>query len=131
MHINVRMQKARDGLVKVVWGDAIGGHLQPYHLFVEWVNKKAEAARSALKQLYEAYLHPRPDFDEALVTLAARGRDLRNALFHDYRPQDDGSARNALEWFEQLPRKPGSVLITSHTDPIVSIPWGLVHGDGN
>jgi hypothetical protein len=76
-------------------------------------------------------LHPRPNFTEAIATLADRGRDLRVALFEDCPPEDRNAAYEPLAWFEDLIRSgTNSVMITVHADPILPIPWGLLHEYG-
>lgn len=126
--ITIRTERARDGLIKVVWGDSTGAQFPPYQLFIKPVREKAKAARLALSKLADAYKHPKPDFGEAIANLAACGQELRASFFEDCKPEDRSLARDPLNWFESLVKKEEAAnAITVYADPILPIPWGLVH----
>ncbi len=78
-----------------------------------------------------AYLNPRQDFRAATAILADRGHELRSALFEDCLPEDRNAANEVQDWFDSLVRDPAkSFLMTVHADPILPVPWGLVHESG-
>jgi hypothetical protein len=129
--ISIRTERAGVGLIKIVWSDSSGARFPPYRVYTNWLSAKAVEVRLALEQVRAAYLHPRPNFTEAIATLADRGRDLRVALFEDCPPEDRNAAYEPLAWFEDLIRSgTNSVMITVHADPILPIPWGLLHEYG-
>jgi hypothetical protein len=130
--IIIRTERAGDGLVKIVWGDSTGARFPPYRLYVKWLNDKALASRAALKAFHTAYLQPHPDFTQAIATLADHGYQLRRALFDDCPPEDRAAAAEPSLWFESLVRDPDSpIIISVHADPIMPIPWGLLHEFGS
>ena len=129
--ITIRTERAPEGLVKVVWSDT-NGRFPPYHLVGDWVREKAEAARAALKHCSDAYLREEPDYTAAIATLADRGHDLRTALFDDCLPEDRHAVVDPRAWFDKLNREAGdSIVITANADPILPIPWGLLHEHGS
>jgi hypothetical protein len=129
--INVRIEKAGDDFVKVVWSDATGSKFPPYRVYRRWIAEKATAARSTLDQLRAVYLQPRSDFDSALRNVAKRGWELRQALFQDHVPEDGIAAADPRDWFEDLQRSATPpVRIVAYADPVLPIPWGLLHEHG-
>jgi hypothetical protein len=129
--ISIRTERAGEDRVKVVWSDSTGARFPPYRLLSKSLRDKVKDVRLALEKLTAAYIHPRPDFVEATAGLALRGHQLRMALFNDYPPEDHNAVSEPQAWFESLIRdRANSVIITVHADPILPIPWGLLHEHG-
>jgi hypothetical protein len=127
-HIGIRIERDGGDRVKIVWSDSTGAQFPPYRLVRQWLRDKSDRSRAALQFLRAAYLHPKPDFAEGVAALANHGRELRMALFNDCPPEDRNAAEEPRRWFDSLCRDTKrSIVITVHADPILPIPWGLLH----
>jgi hypothetical protein len=129
--ISVRMERAGDEQVKVVWSDSTGSRFPPYRLYRQWIAKKAEAVRAALDYVCAAYVDPRLGFERPLRILADRGAELRQALFQDHVPDDSAVAADPRDWFEELQKSASlPARIVAYADPVLPIPWGLLYEEG-
>jgi hypothetical protein len=128
--VSVRTERADEGRVKVVWGDSTGARFPPYRLEIDWLSEKAEAARLALENLGTVYRAMRPDFTNAISELVKYGQALRRALFEDCLPDDRHAASEPQSWFDSIiANSVIPVTINVYADPILPIPWGVLHDE--
>jgi hypothetical protein len=132
-HISISTERIDNDLVKIVWRDLMTGlSFEPYQVYRKELNKKGARTRAALELLQIEYLKIRPNYSEPIAELTARGHELYTALFEDCRPEDKRTykAAEARDWFEGLNASKSSVVVTVHADPVLPIPWGLLHERG-
>jgi hypothetical protein len=125
------MDRSMESAIRVVWGDSSGAQFKPYRIYPKWLLEKSEAARAAMAALGGEYLHPKPNFESSIQKLAEIGDAVRLGMFDDCLPEDQELADQPKQWFHELLKdRQKLIAITVHADPILPIPWGLLH-DGN
>jgi hypothetical protein len=126
--INLKIRPDSENVAKVTWGDSTGSDFLPYGLYIKTVQEIASATRAALNTLSQAYLQPTPDFSNGLKLIAEKGNELREALFRATPPENTSHAAKIRDWFEKLAEaRAPSITVTVHADPILQVPWGLLH----
>jgi hypothetical protein len=126
--VTIRTDRSPDSLIRVVWADSSGAQFKPYRLYPRTLLDKGDAARIALKDITREYLNPHPNFSPSIHELADAGYKLKLGLFGDYPPEDEDLVEPPKLWFNELLRdRDRLILVTIHADPILLIPWGLLH----